>query len=181
MDKVSNTKDIPQSLCDKSLVFDLRPPQWCIVDKWFTMRVVCNDDNTKEVEAVVYNREGETIRDVECDRTIAKDKNKIVVAVESILRGDQPIRVATFRVRFTEGSKGSWLHIGFHGTTQPEKCLLKSPPIKVQTNRSKRPRDSKKKPGKVTMTFPCSNLISSDSFFHFSESSACFWQFSVTH
>lgn len=157
MDKLAApARDSPSSLCDKTLSFDLRPPQWCIVDKWFTMRVVCHDDTIKEIEAIVYNREGEIIRDVECDRLIAKDKSKIVVAVESILKGDVPVKVATFRVRFTEGSKGTWLHIGFHASNKPDKCVLKSPPIKVQTNRSKRPRDSKKKPVPiVTSISPC--------------------------
>jgi len=130
--------DITQS--EPTLSFISRPPQWCIVDKWFTMQINCTDKNINELEALVYNTEGNILYDVlQPEHTNDKEGKKVIVTVDSSRR-------ATFRLKFINGSKGAWLHIGILHTKQPDKCLLKSPPIKVQTNRSKRPRDNRRKP-----------------------------------
>jgi hypothetical protein len=71
---------------------------------------------------------------------------------------------ATFRVKFVSGSKGAWLHVGICIPNRSDKCLLKSPPIKVQTNRSKRPRDSKKKPVPVVNSLSPNSVPSIGNF-----------------
>eukprot|EP01117_Protostelium_nocturnum_P015934 TRINITY_DN6208_c0_g4_i1.p1 TRINITY_DN6208_c0_g4~~TRINITY_DN6208_c0_g4_i1.p1 ORF type:complete len:845 (-),score=290.55 TRINITY_DN6208_c0_g4_i1:548-3082(-) len=144
------------------LFFDERPPQWCIVDKWFTMTVLCSDHNIQELEAIVYNSESEIVKDVEPEiseiKTIGNDdksrSKRIIAPLYNVPKSD--MYRAVFRMRFTNGSKGQWLHIGIHmaSSNSTTRCLLKSPPIKVQTNRSKRPRDTKKPAPSVSSLSP---------------------------
>lgn len=150
----SNDPDAPPPLS-----FEQRPPQWCIVEKWFTMKVVCYDDSIKELEAVVYNRnDGDIIRDIQAEKGFTNDSKgrRAIVSVDKDKK-------ATFKLKFLNGSKGAWLEVGFHASAQ-DKCLLKSPPIKVQTNRSKRPRDSKKKPIPIVTSLSPHSVPSSGSF-----------------
>jgi len=144
---------------EPTLSFAVRAPQWCIVDKWFTMQVNCSDKNISELEAFVYNSEGHVVQDVlQPEQTNDKDGKRVIVSI------DQIRRVATFRLKFVNGSKGAWLHIGIHHFKQPDKCLLKSPPIKVQTNRSKRPRDSRRKPIPIVSSLSPSTVPSVGNF-----------------
>jgi hypothetical protein len=134
-----------QSSCEKSLSFEIKPPQWCTVDKWFHMSVICHDPAIQEVEAVLYNREGEIKGGLQAEKTNDKEKNRVIVTVHKL---ENQSRKANFEMRFTEGSQGSWFNVGLHGLNKPEKCLLKSPPVKVQPSRiSKRPREMTKKLG----------------------------------
>lgn len=121
------------------LSFDERPPQWCIVDKWFTVRVYCHDQRYKKLEIFLYNMEGLPVHNALCCDDGTHEGRRAISTVDKN-------NIANFRLKFVSGSKGAWLFLGIHPQGQPEKCLLKSPPIKVQTNRSKRPRDSKKRP-----------------------------------
>jgi len=148
--------DITQS--EPALSFISRPPQWCIVDKWFTMQINCTDNSLTELEALVYNSEGHILHEVlQPEHTMDKESKRVVVTID-------PARKATFRLKFVNGSKGAWLHIGIHNTKNPDKCLLKSPPIKVQTNRSKRPRDNRRKPTPIVSSLSPSSVPSTGNF-----------------
>lgn len=142
-----------------SLSFEQRPPQWCIVDKWFTMIVICNDESIKELEAHVYDSDGNTVQELQSEENFTNDKERIraIVFVDKYHK-------ATFKLKFLNGSRGEWLYIGLHNVGQPDKCLLKSPPIKVQVNRSKRPRDTKKKPVPMVTSLSPNTVPSSGSF-----------------
>jgi len=138
---IESSGDFDASLTKEATTvsFAFRPPQWCIVDKWFSMQVLCSDDSIKDLEAFVYNSESNIVQEVlQAEFSNDKQGKRAIVSTDSSHK-------ATFRVKFTTGSKGAWLHIGIAHVNRPDKCLLKSPPIKVQTNRSKRPRDNKKK------------------------------------
>lgn len=138
------------------LSFVQRPPQWCIVDKWFRMCIQCHDKRIKQLEAIVYNSEAEIVRDLVTEDT--QDARAIATV-------DEQSQCATFRVKFINGSKGAWLHVGIHALGElAGKCLLKSPPIKVQTNRSKRPRDTKKKPVPVVTSLSPNVVPASGNF-----------------
>jgi len=144
--------------------FDERPPQWCIVDKWFSMGVLCTDRSIKELEAVVYNTDNEVVKDVEPEVSNVIHDKRVVVSLYEVPKTN--LYRAVFRMRFVNGSKGAWLHIGIHKTSEegPLKCLLKSPPIKVQTNRSKRPRDTKKRATPVVSSLSPSSVPSTGNF-----------------
>eukprot|EP01118_Nematostelium_gracile_P011536 TRINITY_DN410_c0_g1_i1.p1 TRINITY_DN410_c0_g1~~TRINITY_DN410_c0_g1_i1.p1 ORF type:complete len:808 (+),score=164.21 TRINITY_DN410_c0_g1_i1:196-2424(+) len=126
-----------------SVSFDLRPPQWCTLDKWFTTTLHCFDENIKELEAVVFDAEGHIVKDFSdlvSEDKFTTDKN----GSRNLVTVNPQTHKATFRMKFTNGSRGAWLLIGFVNPFQSEKCLLKSPPIKVQSNRIKRPREARK-------------------------------------
>jgi len=165
-----------QSRPPPALSFEQRPPQWCIIDKWFTMSVIVNDPSIRELEAILYSNDGEVIRDTaEAEYTNDEEKKKIIVSADDSQR-------AVFKVRFTENSGNSGqthglLYVGIHSVqtiTDPttsmqqfntsEKCLLKSPPIRVQSNRSKRPRESKSKSLPVVSSLSPNVVPSSGAF-----------------
>ena len=108
-----------------TLLFESRPPQWCLVDKSFSMVIAINGEHRfTELEAVLYSKEGEIIQDfLECFNTLDKSNKKMIVSVES--------NRATFKLKFCNG-KEDFVNIGVIGkANQKQKCMLKSPPIKV--------------------------------------------------
>jgi hypothetical protein len=121
------------------LVFDQRPPQSCLVDNWFTMSVYCYNNAIKELQAVAYDNEGEIFPFIQPETSKDSEPNLAIAYVDNNNK-------ATFKIKFVCESKKPWLHIGIHSRQESgisEKCLLKSPPIKLYST-LQRPLDDKR-------------------------------------
>jgi hypothetical protein len=85
-----------------------RPPQWCIVDKWFTMQINSSDPTTRELEATVYNTDGDIVSDIlQSDSVSDKDPRKLTATIDAAHK-------ATFRLKFVNGSKGNLILIFYN-------------------------------------------------------------------
>lgn len=110
---------------EPTLSFENRPPQWCIVEKPFSITVAINGDHKLgELEAVLFSNEGEVLEKLlQCQNSIDSTGKRILANIES--------NRASFNLKFIGGREGL-VNIGILGkVNQTQKCMLKSPPIKV--------------------------------------------------
>lgn len=66
--------------------FEKKPPQWCIVDKWFTMKVLCYDNNIKNLEVIVTNNENEKINYIQSEIKNKQDNDRIIEPLDQFHR-----------------------------------------------------------------------------------------------